>query len=172
MVCLQTTHCAILLSLLGGERERVTEYSAPQWGQKKVPPSGTGPDRGTSAPPYIPNQYAPQREQIPAPSSSPRHQPTIIGPRQWPCSAKERILFPHPLQRRRVAPAGFHQAAASEDTRPNTITSAGVPQLLFFLQPGALPAANAVTTRSGGVRGSARPRASRPFRMRSAAFQM
>src|SRR3982074_125386 len=70
MVCPQTTHCAILLSLLG-RRESVTEYSAPQWGQKKVPPSGTGPNRGTSAPPYAPNQYAPQREQIPAPSSRP-----------------------------------------------------------------------------------------------------
>jgi hypothetical protein len=56
MVCLQTTHCAILLSLLAGGRERVTEYSAPQWGQKKVPPSGIGSDRGTSAPPYTPNQ--------------------------------------------------------------------------------------------------------------------
>src|SRR5260370_38589720 len=79
MVCLQTTHCAILLSLLGG-RERVTEYRAPQWGQKKVPPSGTGPNRGTSAPPYTPNQYARRREQIPAPSSATRH-PTIIEPR-------------------------------------------------------------------------------------------
>ena len=37
MVCPQTTHCAILLSLLG-RRESVTEYSAPQWGQKKVHP--------------------------------------------------------------------------------------------------------------------------------------
>ena len=63
-------------------------------------------------------------------------------------------------------------SSCSERTRPNTITSAGVPQLLFFLHPEALPAANAVTTRAGGVRGSARPRASRPFRMRSAAFQM
>src|SRR3982074_3464093 len=70
MVCPQTTHCAILLSLLG-RRESVTEYSAPQWGQKKVPPSGTGPNRGTSAPPYTPSQYAPQREQVPAPSSRP-----------------------------------------------------------------------------------------------------
>ena len=79
MVCLQTTHCAILLSLLGG-RERVTEYSAPQWGQKKVPPSGTGPNRGTSAPPYTPNQYAPRREQIPAPSSPPRANPRSSSP--------------------------------------------------------------------------------------------
>ena len=78
MVCLQTTHCAILLSLLGDGRGRLTEYSAPQWGQKKVPPSGIGSDRGTSAPPYSPNQHAPKREQIPAPSSPPRHQPTII----------------------------------------------------------------------------------------------
>jgi hypothetical protein len=79
MVCLQTTHCAILLSLLGG-RERVTEYSAPLWGQKKVPPSGTGPNRGTSAPPYTPNQYAPRREQIPAPSSPPRANPRSSSP--------------------------------------------------------------------------------------------
>jgi hypothetical protein len=69
MVCPQTTHFAILLSLLGS-RECVTEYSAPQWGQKKVPPPGTGPARGTSARPYTPNQYAPQRKQIPAPSNA------------------------------------------------------------------------------------------------------
>jgi hypothetical protein len=79
MVCPQTTHCAILLSLLG-RRESVTEYSAPQWGQKKVPPSGTGPNRGTSAPPYTPNQYAPRREQIPAPSSPPRANPRSSSP--------------------------------------------------------------------------------------------
>jgi hypothetical protein len=78
MVCLQTTHCAILLSLLG-RRESVTEYSAPQWGQKKVPPSGTGPNRGTSAPPYTPSQYAPQREQIPAPSSRPVRNCVVRG---------------------------------------------------------------------------------------------
>src|SRR3981081_2416129 len=79
MVCPQTTHCAILLSLLR-RRESVTEYSAPQWGQKKVPPAGTGPNRGTSAPPYTPNQYAPQSEQIPAPSSRPVRNLCSLGP--------------------------------------------------------------------------------------------
>jgi hypothetical protein len=53
IVCPQTTQFAILRSVLG-RRESATEYIAPQWGQKKVPPSGTGPNRGTSAPPYIP----------------------------------------------------------------------------------------------------------------------
>ena len=49
-----------LLSPLGS-RECVTEYIAPQWGQKKVPPSGTGPVRGMLVPPYS-DQYAPQRK--------------------------------------------------------------------------------------------------------------
>ena len=37
IVCLQTTHFAILLSLLGS-RECVTEYIAPQWGQRRSHP--------------------------------------------------------------------------------------------------------------------------------------
>jgi hypothetical protein len=41
----------LLLSLLES-REYVTEYSAPQWGQKKVSPSGMRPVRGMSIPPY------------------------------------------------------------------------------------------------------------------------
>ena len=98
MVCLQTTHCAILLSLLGDGRGRLTEYSAPQWGQKKVPPSGIGSDRGTSAPPYTPNQYAPRREQIPAPSSPPRANPRSSSPVMmrsltWPCPQKSPYSF-------------------------------------------------------------------------------
>src|SRR6476659_9166193 len=40
IVCPQTTQFAILRSVLG-RRESATEYIAPQWGQKKVPPSGT-----------------------------------------------------------------------------------------------------------------------------------
>ena len=77
IVCPQTTHFAILLSVLG-RRESVTEYIAPQWGQKKVPPSGTGPNRGTSAPPIPRTNMRPkgnifQRRRPPIQNSLPRH---------------------------------------------------------------------------------------------------
>src|SRR5947208_7368470 len=39
IVCKQTTHFATLLPFLES-RGHVAEYSTPQWGQKKVPPSG------------------------------------------------------------------------------------------------------------------------------------
>ena len=57
MIFKQTTHLAILLSLLGS-LDCVTEYRAPQCGQKKVRPSGIGPVRGRSAPPYSKQIYA------------------------------------------------------------------------------------------------------------------
>ena len=50
MICPQTTHLAILLSLLES-REYVTAYRAPQWGQKKLRPSGIAPVRGIGTPP-------------------------------------------------------------------------------------------------------------------------
>ena len=51
MVCVHTTHFAVVLSPLG-RGESVTEYSAPQWGQKNGLPSGIGPVRGMSATPH------------------------------------------------------------------------------------------------------------------------
>jgi hypothetical protein len=51
MVCVHTTHLAVVLSPLG-RGESVTEYSAPQWGQKNGLPSGIGPVRGMSATPH------------------------------------------------------------------------------------------------------------------------
>ena len=50
----QTTHFAALLSLLDC-REYVTAYSAPQFGQKKLRPSGIGPVRGMAASEFIGN---------------------------------------------------------------------------------------------------------------------
>jgi hypothetical protein len=47
MACIVAVECFQIRN-----REYVTEYSAPQWGQKKVLPSGMGPVRGMSAPPY------------------------------------------------------------------------------------------------------------------------
>src|SRR4030095_12111116 len=51
MVRVHTTHLAVVLSLLG-RGASVTEYSAPQWGQKNGLPSGIGPVRGMSATPH------------------------------------------------------------------------------------------------------------------------
>jgi len=51
MVCVHTTHFAAVLSPLGSG-ESITEYSAPQWGQKNGLPSGIGPVRGMSATPH------------------------------------------------------------------------------------------------------------------------
>jgi hypothetical protein len=50
MVCVHTTHFAVVSPL--GCRESVTEYNAPQWGQKNGLPSGIGPVRGMSATPH------------------------------------------------------------------------------------------------------------------------
>src|ERR1700733_12792981 len=50
MICPQTTNLAILLSLVES-REYVTAYRAPQWGQKKLRPSGIAPVRGIGTPP-------------------------------------------------------------------------------------------------------------------------
>ena len=50
MICRQTTHLATLLSLLN-IGEYVTAYRAPQWGQKKLRPSGIAPVRGIGPPP-------------------------------------------------------------------------------------------------------------------------
>src|ERR1019366_1704269 len=68
MVCKQTTHfeklvrIGILLPVLES-RDCVTEYSAPQLGQKKVLPSGIAPVRGMLMPPNTePNcQHRPAR---------------------------------------------------------------------------------------------------------------
>jgi hypothetical protein len=51
MVRVHTTHLAVALSPLG-RGASVTEYSAPQWGQKNGLPSGIGPVRGMSATPH------------------------------------------------------------------------------------------------------------------------
>src|SRR5580704_16502637 len=50
MICPQTTHLATLLSM-SDSREYVTAYRAPQWGQKKLGPSGIAPVRGIGTPP-------------------------------------------------------------------------------------------------------------------------
>jgi hypothetical protein len=60
MTCRQTTHFPILLSL-SESGEYVTEYSAPQWGQKKVPPSRIGLVRGMPAPPWSDAICAPKK---------------------------------------------------------------------------------------------------------------
>jgi len=60
MTCRQTTHFPILLSL-SESGECVTEYSAPQWGQKKVPPSRIGLVRGMPAPPWSGAICAPKK---------------------------------------------------------------------------------------------------------------
>ena len=48
MICPQTTHLAVLLSLFDF-REYVTALRAPQRGQKKLRPSVIGPIRGMAA---------------------------------------------------------------------------------------------------------------------------
>src|ERR1700730_8112069 len=50
MICPQTTHLAILPSLVKS-REYVTAYRAPQCGQKKLRPSGIAPVGGIGTPP-------------------------------------------------------------------------------------------------------------------------
>jgi hypothetical protein len=60
MVCMHTTHFAVVLSPLGRGKS-VTEYSAPQWGQKNGLPSGIGPVRGMSATLHTEPNYEPSR---------------------------------------------------------------------------------------------------------------
>jgi hypothetical protein len=63
MVCVHTTHFAVVLSPLECD-EPVTEYSAPQWGQKNGLPSGIGPVRGTSATPHRQAIMSPQGDKF------------------------------------------------------------------------------------------------------------
>jgi len=62
MICRQTTHFAMLLSLLES-REYVTEIKVLRNEDKKnVLPSGIGPVKGMSAAPYPETKYEPQRK--------------------------------------------------------------------------------------------------------------
>src|SRR5207302_11346329 len=83
IVCKQTTHFATLLPILES-CGHVTEYSAPQWGQKKVPSSGrrrrTLPGGRAATPPRSVNN---SRRFIGGPPTTPPSVPRCSNVLSW-----------------------------------------------------------------------------------------